>query len=364
MKLTTNNLMDALAITGAAVARTSTIPILDCVLIEAVDGRITITGSNLEMEIATSMPADIEEPGAICVHAGKLTHIVRNAPEGAIELKVDGDKLAIKTVRSRHRLNILNGSEYPLTEPPKDGATLTIQAQAFGRHIAHVEQCAAHDDVRGFLNGINIECDNSTLTFNASDGHRLGRSLLDLPDGPAETKASTILPKKAAQTIAKAIKAGDMQMTMTRDAVRIENERTTITCRCIADKFPDLGAMLSRRSDNCARIDADNLASTINRVESTTGEHFGIRLDIEPGQLTLTSVDTGDQESIATIECEYDGEPMTIGCNYKYLLDAAKGIAGTAILHLPDQEGNTDRGAIFIRPESDIYQYCIMPIRL
>jgi DNA polymerase III subunit beta len=364
MKLTTNTLLEALAIAGAAVGRTSTIPILDCVLIEAADDRLTVTGSDLETEIKTTVPADIETPGAICVHAGKLTHIVRSAPEGAIELKADGGKLAIKTARSRHRLNILTGSDYPQTEPPRDGATLTIQAEAFGRHIAHVEQCAAHDDVRGYLNGIHIECDNSTLTFNASDGHRLARSRLELPNGPAETKASTILPKKAAQTIAKAIKAGDMQITITRDAVRIENERTTVTCRCIDAKFPDLGPMLSCRSDDRARIDAGNLASTINRVESTTGEHFGIRLSIEPGQLTLTSADTGDQESIATIECEYDGEPMTIGYNYKYLLDAAKGIAGTAILHLPDQEGNKERGAIFIRPESDIYQYCIMPIRL
>jgi DNA polymerase III subunit beta len=174
----------------------------------------------------------------------------------------------------------------------------------------------------------------------------------------------SVLPKKAAQAITKTIKTGGMQMTMTRDAVRIENERTTVSCRCIDGKYPDLGAMLSSRSDNRARIDAGDLASTINRVESTTGEHFGIRLDIEPGRLTVTSADMSDQESIATIECEYDGEPMTIGFNYKYLLDAAKGIAGTAILHLPDQEGNTERGAIFIRPESDIYQYCIMPIRL
>ncbi len=358
MNFITSHLLTAVTAAAAAAGNHKTLPILAHLLIDARDGQLTITGSDLETEIKATVPADIATPGSTCLSAGNLKAFAQNAAGFPITLSCTEAQAQLKA-RSRSKLNSLPADTYPSMPDSSDDTATTVRldAAALAEAISLIEHCAARDDVRYYLNGLYIKRGGNTLTLVASDGHRLAAKEMDI-GGAGGEPASTIMPIKAAVTMAKLFKTGDLEFSFNADRVQAKNAEITMTCKCIAAKYPDFGKILNQDRPLEGEIAQEELLRVLESAIITAGAIKCVLLAFDKGALNASSR-YGDEESEAEAECDYTGEPAAVSFNAPYLLDAAKKIPGHIRFSMPD-----NKSAIVLQPRDKSVLFVIMPMRL
>ena len=156
------------------VERRQTMPILSNVLLVAKDGELSVTATDLEVELVAQVEVAVESDGEITVSGRKLLDICRALPEGSdIDVSVSGEKLVVRSGRSKFSLATLPASEFPTVEDIKAGQTITVDQKDLGRLIEKTHFSMAQQDVRYYLNGMLLETKGTLLRAVATDGHRL-----------------------------------------------------------------------------------------------------------------------------------------------------------------------------------------------
>src|SRR5678815_954003 len=178
------------------VERRQTMPVLSNVLLAARNNRISITGTDLEVELVASGEAQVQQPGDVTVPGRKLLDIFRALPEKtAVTVATDGERLSIKAGKSRFTLSTLPAAEFPLVEEINAQQTLTVGQGEFRRLIEKTHFSMAQQDVRYYLNGLLLETEGTSLRAVATDGHRLALCEMTLAES-ARTTQQVIVPRK------------------------------------------------------------------------------------------------------------------------------------------------------------------------
>ncbi|QCM10304.1 DNA polymerase III subunit beta [Agrobacterium tumefaciens] len=321
------DLTRALAATTKVVEARSTIPILSSVQLAAAGDGLAITATDLDIIATAGVPADINKTGNICVDAKLLNDIARKAT-GDIAMSLEGDKLLVKSGRSRFSLSTLPAEDFPTLGEDKFDAQFEIDLAAL---FAPVSFAISTEETRYYLNGVFFKGGSKSEAV-ATDGHRLGRHIG--PELPAFE--GVIVPRKTVGLLPK----GKVQVAVSPQKIRIVSDDVRITSKLIDGTFPDYERVIPKNNERVVTVDRDGLMQASDRVSTVSSERGrAVKFSIAPGSIAL-AVAAGEASANDEVEAEYSGEPMDIGFNAVYVRDVLN-VLPSGPVKLALQDGGT-----------------------
>jgi DNA polymerase-3 subunit beta len=345
------------------VERRQTMPILSNVLLVVKDGQLAVTATDLEVELVAQTDVDVETGGEITVAGRKLLDICRALPEGAeIGISVSGEKLLVRSGRSRFALATLPAAEFPSIEDIKASQTITVEQSVLARLIEKTHFSMAQQDVRYYLNGMLLESSGSHLRTVATDGHRLALCQAEL-DGAALDEQQVIVPRKGVLELQRLLSGeGSVDIVLGANHVRIELEGIRFTSKLIDGRFPEYDRVIPKDSSNELTANRETFRGALQRTAILSNEKYrGIRLVIREGVVVLQAHNPEQEEAEEELEVNYGGDDIEIGFNVNYLLDAIGAVDGEDVaLSVVDSNSS----CLIRQPDSEDSKFVVMPMRL
>lgn len=367
MKFTVSRdaLLKPLQLVAGVVERRQTLPVLSNVLIVLDGEKLSLTGTDLEVEIVGRI--QLEQPGdagEITVPARKLLDICRSLPDGAdIEFKEDNQKLLVKSGRSRFTLSTLPANDFPNVEDGPSDLSFTCPQKDIKRLIDSTAFAMAQQDVRYYLNGMLWEVTQGQLRVVATDGHRLAMCTRAL-DIQCSEKVQAILPRKGVIELARLLADADQsaEVVLGANHVRAVTADFTFTSKLVDGKFPDYERVLPKGGSRVIIGVREELKQAFGRTAILSNEKYrGVRLQLDAGQLTIVANNPEQEEAEETVTVDYTGESMEIGFNVSYLLDVTN-VLNTENVKITLADSNSS--ALLEAPENGDSAYVVMPMRL
>ena len=326
MKLTAAReaLLKPLQAVIGVVERRQTMPILANVLLVAKDGSVSVTATDLEVELVADANVQVDSPGEVTVPGRKLLDICRALPEDAeISIAQSGEKLAIKSGRSKFSLATLPAAEFPTVEDIGAGQALTVPQESLARLLEKTHFSMAQQDVRYYLNGLLLETGGSLLRAVATDGHRLALAEVTV-EGSELPEQQVIVPRKGVLELQRLMSGeGELTIELGSNHVRIQLDGIRFTSKLIDGRFPEYERVIPQDTSNAMNADKALFKGALQRTAILSNEKYrGIRLIIRDSGLVLQAHNPEQEEAEEELEIEYDGEEIEIGFNVNYLLDA------------------------------------------
>ena len=369
--LSRDSLSPALAALSHVVERRNTIPVLSNILLRAEGPSLTLRATDLDIEAQSALPAEVAAPGAITVPAHTLADIVRKLPAGAqitLEQDAKATSLTAKSGRSRFVMHTLPESDFPDITAGELPHRFVMPAKTVVDLIDKVSFAISSEETRYYLNGIYLhvaEIEGAPrMRAVATDGHRLSRLELPAPEGSVGMPG-VIVPRKAVTEIARLAKdaEGDLTIELSATKIRVTSSETSLTSKLIDGTFPDYERVIPRSNDKLATLAAEDFAKAIDRVATISSERGrAVKLSLSDAGLALSVTNPDSGEAREELEADYDGDPIDMGFNARYLLDVLGVVGGgdTVLMKLADPGSP----ALFQRSEGDALLVVLMPMRV
>ena len=346
------------------VERRQTLPILSNVLMVLDGKRLSLTGTDLEVEIVGHLELEQGgESGEITVPARKLMDIVRSLPEGAeIKLSEKDNRAILQSGRSRFTLSTLPASDFPNVDEGQGRLELNLPASELKYLIDSTAFAMAQQDVRYYLNGMLWEAEDSNLRAVATDGHRLAMSTRSLETSVSE-KISAIIPRKGVMELSRLLgESNDIAMVIGNNHVRISGDDFRFTSKLVDGSYPDYERVLPRGGTKEVIGDRAGLKQAFSRAAILSNEKYrGVRLMLSNDLLKIVANNPEQEEAEEEIGVSYNGEELEIGFNVSYLLDVLNVLPGdNTRFTLSDSNSS----ALVADPENEDSVYVVMPMRL
>lgn len=345
------------------VERRQTMPILSNVLLIAKDGQLAVTATDLEVELVARMDVDGQSDGEITVSGRKLLDICRALPDGStVSVSLSGEKLTVKSGRSKFNLVTLPAAEFPVVDDIKAGQTISVSQAVLGRLIEKTHFSMAQQDVRYYLNGMLLETGGKFLRAVATDGHRLALCKAELPGGDRDAQ-QVIVPRKGVLELQRLLTGeGDLNIELGSNHIRIQLEGIRFTSKLIDGRFPEYERVIPKESSNEMKADRTEFKSALQRTAILSNEKYrGIRLVIRDSGVVLQAHNPEQEEAEEELNVEYSGEDIEIGFNVNYLLDALGAVEGDSVT-VSVQDSNSS--CLIRQPGNDDCTFVVMPMRL
>ncbi|WP_431861514.1 DNA polymerase III subunit beta [Azospirillum sp.] len=367
-------LLRSLGHVQSVVERRNTIPILSNVLLRAKEGELSLAATDMDLEMVETVPATIGRPGGTTAPAHTLYDIVRKLPDGSqVELDVSGDGsiLTLRSGRSQFKLSCLPVEDFPQLSGGELKHSFGLAAADLRALIDRTRFAISTEETRYYLNGIYVHAartaaatgDIPVLRAVATDGHRLARVEMPLPDG-ADGIPGVIVPRKTVMEIRKLIdEAADrIEISLSENKIRFAFDQIIVTSKLIDGTFPDYERVIPVGNDKVLEVDARLFAAAVDRVATiSTEKSRAVKLAVSRGTLTLSATSPEAGSATEELEVNYQDTPLEIGFNSRYLLDITQQIEGEgARFTLADAASPT-----IIRDVADgTALYVLMPMRV
>lgn len=341
MKITLERaaLLKSLSHVQSVVERRNTIPILANVLIRASGSEVSFVATDMEIEINETVEATVSKSGAVTAPAHTLYEIVRKLPEGAqVELSaVAAGQLALSSGRSNFKLGCLPVDDFPKMPDGDHKHKFAIASEDLRALIDCTRFAISMEETRYYLNGIYLHTAKTgkvdVLRAVATDGHRLARAEMAAPQG-AKGVAGVILPRKTVGEVRKLLDetSAPVEIALSESKVRFTFENVVVTSKLIDGTFPDYERVIPVGNDKMLDTSAKLLGAAVDRVATISSEKSrAVKLALASGQMTLTANAPEAGSATEELEVSYDGPPMEIGFNARYLLDILQQIQGDGV---------------------------------
>lgn len=358
-------LLRPLQLVAGVVEKRQTLPALGNVLV-VLDGKeLSLTGTDLEVEIIGKVQLEEEGVGGeITVPAKKFLDIVRSLSDDAIiEFVFQDQKVLVKSGRSRFTLSSLPASEFPAIELGENDLNFVCEQSEIKRLIERTSFAMAQQDVRYYLNGMLLEVRQGALRSVATDGHRL--AMCTRPIGlEVESVRQAILPRKGVVELARLLSDSDdsVEIVIGNNHMRAITESIIFTSKLVDGKFPDYERVLPRNGDKIIIGNREELRQAFNRTSILSNEKYrGVRFVVTEGMLTITANNPEQEEAEEQVVVDYHGDPLEVGFNVSYLLDVAS-VINTENLKITMVDSNSS--ALVEEPDQSDSLYVVMPMRL
>lgn len=362
--ITRDALLKPLQVVSGAVERRHTLPILANVLIRVSDDELRLTGTDLEVELVSSVSLDGATPGEVTVPAKKLLDIVRSLPEGNdVKLEASGDKVIVRSGRSKFTLSSLPSSEFPDIDEWEADVNLEIGRGDLKHLMDRTHFSMANQDVRYYLNGMLFEVNDNQLRTVATDGHRLAMAGMALEQSGLPQR-QVIVPRKGVTELMRLLESDDqlVQISIGQNHIRLVSEGMTFTSKLLDGRFPDYRRVLPQGGDKFVVADRQVLKNACARASILSNEKFrGVRLNLSNGELALTANNPEQEQAEEAIEVDYAGESLEVGFNVNYVLDVLNSIQGE---HVKFTLIDANSSALVEDNADDSALYVVMPMRL
>lgn len=366
MKIVTNreNLLEPLQKIGGVVERRQTLPILANILVNASNGIMSLTATDLEVELKTHTTVQCDGESEFTLPARKMLDICKALPEQAeIVIEVEEDKIKIKSGRSRFTLSVLPARDYPVVEPSASTTVLKIKEKDLKRLIDQTSFAMAQQDVRYYLNGLLLEITHQTIRTVATDGHRLALCELKQSISP-DNELQVILPRKAVLELSRLLSDQDVEITveMSSNYIKVLLKPSLFTSKLIDGRFPEYQRVMPTGTDKILEADKNLLKQSLTRASILSNEKYrGINFSVMEGVLQLQAHNPEQEEAEEEMEVKYQGEDIKIGFNVGYLIDALNAIVEPqVIMELKD----SDSSALLYGKGNNDSKYVVMPMRI
>lgn len=364
-----SDLLKALNHVQSVVERRNTIPILSNVLLEAENGVLGLTATDLEIEMRERVEAEVVQPGAITAPAHMLYDIVRKLPDGAqVELAMDetGGRLNLTAGRSSFALQALPREDFPAMSKDEMPVAFALPGADLRRLIDKTRFAISVEETRYYLNGIYLhvpEDEKSVLRAVATDGHRLARVDMGCPVG-ADAMPAIIIPRKTVAEVQKLLdeEDGEVSLQVSDTKINFAFSNIVLTSKLIDGKFPDYTRVIPTDNDKLLSLDAKSFAQSVDRVSAISSEKSrAVKLVLEADKLALSVSNPDSGSASDELSVAYDAEAMEIGFNARYLMDITGQLDGeTATFELADSGSPT-----LVRDGEDKQAlYVLMPMRV
>lgn len=364
LSITRDSLLKPLQAVIGVVERRQTMPILANVLLVAKNGGLTVTATDLEVELVAEAEVEkVDVPGEITVPGRKILDIARALPDGSkVGLQLEGDRLVLKSGRSRFTLSTLPAAEFPLVEKVDATSRLRLPQKEVARLLDKTQFSMAQQDVRYYLNGLLLETSKKRVRAVATDGHRLAMCDISIENQDV-TAGQVIIPRKGVLELHRLLGgAAEVELAIGSNHVRAQLDGIRFTSKLIDGRFPDYERVVP--SGNTATLVAgrETLRAALQRAAILSNEKYrGVRLDLAKGTLRIQANNPDQEEARDEIEVEYGGAEMEIGFNVTYLLDALAAIDGETV-EIDFVDANSS--CLIRAPKASANRYVVMPMRL
>jgi DNA polymerase-3 subunit beta len=356
-------LLRSLAHIQNVVERRTTIPILANVKLDAKDGRLTLTATDLDLTLMAHEDAQVERPGITTVSAHTLFDIVRKLPDGAtlrLEQPPGRTELTLAAARSEFHLPSLAADEFPAMPHEDLDVRFALPPKDLAKLIDKTRFAISTEETRYYLNGVHLHATKaggaSMLRGVATDGHRLSRVEVALP---------IIVPKKAVGEIRKLLEEqGDepIQIAVSPARIQFQSGRDLLVARLIDGTFPDYERVIPAGNERVATLPAKPLADAVDRVATISTEKArAVKLAFGNGHVVVSAVSAEAGRAVEEIDADYQGSPLEIGFNARYVLDMMGEIDGDTVrLEMASAAAPT----VARDPADTSTLYVLMPMRV
>ena len=359
-------LLRPLNLVAGVVERRQTLPILANILLVVEGDRVSLTGTDLEVELVgrVQLAVAAAEPGEVTLPARKLVDICKSLPEGSdIEFSSGESKVTVKSGRSRFTLSTLPARECPNVEDSMGTHQFTVKQGQLKRLIDRTSFAMAQQDVRYYLNGMLWELEAKKIRVVATDGHRLAMCTLATELNISET-AQVILPRKGVIELSRLLldEEADIAVVIGSNHIRATTDDFTFTSKLVDGNFPDYQRVLPRAADKILLGSRQELRQAFSRTAILSNEKYrGVRLKLTENSLEIVANNPEQEEAEEVVSVEYQGESLEMGFNVGYLLDVLGVLSGEQIkLSLADANSS----ALLEESDDGDSLYVVMPMRL
>lgn len=352
------------------VERRHTLPILSNVLIEKNRSTLTLMATDLEIQISTQIPCDDSDPEfSITVSAKKLQDICRAFSEDTlIALDKEESKVQVKAGKSRFNLQTLPSEDFPKISALSDSQnTIKLSQGTLRKLFDSVQYAMAQQDIRYYLNGLLLINDSKTIKVVATDGHRLALiSHTSEQNNPEEgfIKQEVILPRKSVIELIKLLNDSDEEVIIDlgQNQVRFTFSNIVMISKIVEGKFPDYNKVVPTNYQNIVELNRIQLLHALQRASILSNEKFsGVRLVLTQNSLRIICSNNEQEEAQEELEINYEGTPLDIGFNVRYLLDVLNNFNDENVIC---SFGDVNSSALITVPGNDDFKYVVMPMRI
>lgn len=330
-------LLRSLTHAQGVVERRTTIPILSNVLIQASSGKLGLTATDMDLAVVEGVGAEVSQDGSTTVPAHTLYDIVRKLPEGSqVEVRSGGEQgqLEIRSGRSKLSLTTLPSEDFPVMSDGDLPYSFTLPAAVLRRLIDRTRFAMSTEETRYYLNGLYLHAAESdgvqVLRIVATDGHRLARVEVPLPDGAAGMPG-VIVPRKAVAEVRKLIDEveDDVDVALSETKIRFAFAEAVLISKLIDGTFPDYDRVIPFGNDKTLEVKRNEFIKAVDLVSTiSTEKSRAIKLSLEDGSLVLTATSPESGSAREELDVAYSDGPLEIGFNSRYLLDITQQIDG------------------------------------
>jgi len=365
LKAPQNEVLAVLQAVSGIVERRHTLPILANVLIRKTGNALQLTTSDLEIQIRTTAELGGDAGDfTTTVGARKLIDILKTMPsDQTVTLESNQAKLILKGGKSRFTLTSLPAEDFPLVqEAASFGPTFSVPQKVLKSLMQQVSFAMAVQDIRYYLNGILFVAEGNTLSLVATDGHRLAFASSQLE--VEVPKQEVILPRKTVLELQRLLSDADgaIEMQFASNQAKFSFGGMEFVTKLVEGKFPDYNRVIPRSHPNSITLGRAPLLASLQRTAIMTSDKFkGVRLNIDPGSLRVSSNNAEQEEALDELDIDYGGNPIEIGFNVTYLIDALTNM-GQDMVTIDLADGNSS--VLMTIPENDSFKYVVMPMRI
>ena len=360
-----DDLLAPLQTVSGIVERRHTLPILSNVLLERSGDMLSLLATDLEIQICSQSQAVSQSSlSPLTTSARKLQDILRALPADAkVSLETTGNRLQLKSGRSRFTLQTLPAEDFPRLTPGADATEELVLPQKTLRALLLLVQYAmAQQDIRYYLNGLLLSVEGKELRVVATDGHRLAFANTQLDE--QSSRQELVLPRKAVLELCKLLEDSELEIriALLGNQVRFNFGSVELYTKIVDGKFPDYARVIPTGHKNLITVDRIALLQALQRSAILSNDKFrGVRWVLTENSLRVSCSNTEQEEAQEELELTYSGNAIDIGFNVNYLLDVLNALSGT---HVQCAFGDASSSVLMTDPGLDNFKYVIMPMRI
>lgn len=347
-----------------AVEKRQTMPALSNVLIQSHAQGLSLTATDLEIELVSKINLLSDDTGETTLPAKKLLDICKSLSDDAqVNINIEGNKAIVKSGRSRFSLATLPASDFPSLDELSPLVSISMTQTQFKTVIEKSAFAMAQQDVRYYLNGLLFDLSAEGIRSVATDGHRLSYSEQPMSLNIAEHK-QVIIPRKGILELNRLLQHTDenVDIAIGNNHIQVKIDNLTFTSKLIDGRFPDYNRVIPEKGENLLAIDRNEFKQALVRASILSNEKFrGIRLLLNREVIKLQSHNPDHEEADVELEAQYDGDDIEIGFNVNYMLDVLN-VSSSEQVHISLQDSNSSCLVQF--PDDEYSKYVIMPMRL
>jgi DNA polymerase III subunit beta len=367
LKLTTKreDLVSKLSIVSRAVSTRAATQALSGVLLSAVDGRVTLAATDLDMGLETALDAEVASEGSVLLPGRLFAEVARSLADPTVEIEArEAERdVEIRSGSSSFHLRVLPAEDFPTLPEANPESSLKIAADALGASIDLVARAASRDDMRPVLTGVFVTGSGSEMTMVATDSYRLAVKRTELEsDLGGEIEAN--IPARALRELARILTSEgvkEVAISLLPNQAVFEADSITLTTRLIDGQFPNFRQLLPESYEHDVRLPRTDLLEVARRVSQLAQRNAPLRFSFASGELTVAAETPDVGDAVETMPAVFEGEPLEIGFNPEFLKEGIESVAGEEILV---RLISPLRPGLLQPVEGEDFRYLVMPIRL